>query len=152
MSLARRIFNLLEGKWIINREILNVGRLAGDCTFKREDSQDTLVYQEKGTFHLLSNNESYQASRKYLYKLTDNDIYVFFDDNRFFHQFYLNNKTDTNDLTELIITAVHNCSPDVYNIRYEFNLDTPNKFYIIYDVKGPNKDYVSKTFLKKTEN
>lgn len=159
MSLANKIFSILEGKWIISRVIENIGKLNGTALFEKSAlNTNELLYQEKGLFEFYENSKSFETTRKYIYRLVNNqDIHVYFDENydvstnnSFFHQLNIDKQLISPNKKVYNFSAVHNCLCDVYNVFYEFKIDTENpEFSIVYDVKGPNKNYTSKTSFKR---
>ena len=163
LSFAARLFNLLEGKWEISRNVINIGRLNGSAQFEKSNSNpNELNYTEVGIFEFYENANTFSASRKYIYRLVnDCDISVYFDDQanreqRLFHKFDLiyANKPASSDTDLVKISALHLCSEDIYKVNYEFkmNADRMDEFNITYDVKGPNKNYISQTLFKRNLN
>jgi hypothetical protein len=60
---------------------------------------------------------------------------------------YLIKQINENDTNYLLATAIHHCSPDTYDVKYEiFNND---EFKIVYKVNGPAKNYISNTYFKR---
>jgi hypothetical protein len=180
-SLAQKLFTLLEGKWDIFRVVANVGRLKGNAQFvKSTERANELLYNENGVFEFSENSNTFYASRKYIYRLIDDeDISVYFDEpsstsstpnksdndsnnnitsqneKRLFHKFGLTAiQPGLSENGPLKISAVHLCLNDIYKIHYEFKINesSMNEFNIVYDVKGPNKSYVSETFFKRSSN
>ena len=66
-----------------------------------------------------------QAERRYLWR---EDLTVWFEDGRFFHQVPAEGGE-----------TGHWCDPDQYDVTYHFN-DWPD-FQVVWRVKGPAKDY-----------
>lgn len=153
MSLARKIFGFLEGKWSMSRSILNVGKLTGLAVFERSlNNSNELFYKENGVFEFYDSLKCFEASREYIYRLkNEEDIFVFFKErDELFHKFDIGNMSYCAENVQYSFSAVHLCQCDVYNVTYEFKLDSENpEFCIVYDVKGPNKSYISKTNFKK---
>jgi hypothetical protein len=166
MSVYFKIFNLLEGKWRINRFINGVGKLDGFALFEKCKNNE-LFYNENGQFTFDDSLKSFEASQKYIYKYInqtkddkiEDDIHVYFHNladetnSRLFHKFgpcKMQNFVTFND--------IHYCGNDIYHVTYEFTKDSIDnilrendkfEFIITYDVKGPKKNYLSKTYFKK---
>lgn len=85
-----------------------------------------LICSEKGLV-TLEGHVPMRAERRYLWAP---DLRVYFDDGRYFHQ-----------VPPLGGPADHWCDPDQYDGEYDFS-DWPG-FRVIWDVKGPHKDYRS---------
>ena len=156
MSLSSRIYNLLTGSWKITRQIYGVGLLYGEALFEiNPNNAAELFYSEKGIFQF-NGGKSLTATRKYVYRHINDDIYVYFDeersfldDYRLFHRFNMNDLNVNEEQNTFKFKDVHLCGEDTYNVMYKFNLEKHDEFLIEYNVKGPNKDYLSETIFKK---
>lgn len=157
MSLSSRLFNLITGSWKISRQIHGIGLLNGDAIFSlNPNNSEELFYSEKGIFKF-NDAKSLAATRKYVYRHSGDDILVYFDDKlqstddyRYFHRLNINSTDlshEEHDAFEL--KDVHLCGEDTYNVMYKFNFEKQDEFLIEYNVKGPNKDYLSETIFKK---
>lgn len=167
MSIYLKIFNFLEGKWRINRFINGVGSLEGSALFERCKINE-LFYTENGQFTFNDSLKSFEATQKYVYKYIaktkddklEDDIHVYFpnganeSNSRLFHKF---GECKMSDL--VTFKAIHCCGNDRYHVTYEFiknalenglNENDKFEFIITYDVQGPNKNYSSKTYFKKS--
>jgi hypothetical protein len=188
---ALKIFQLLHGVWKVNRVITGAGRFEGTAKFEKNDqgqqqtaaAANELEYSEHGLFHFdTGNTPPLDASKKYIYRYLDGDIYVYFTEreeltgeHRFFHKLNINKpkqnllpKSNSSVPTQkstdgavaeamtlsgmqlqqesdvfTVFTATHLCLEDNYNVTYK--LINENEFHIVYDVKGPNKEYISNT-------
>lgn len=167
-TIAKSLFKALEGKWSIFRTIPNVGKLTGNALFVPSTSPggdgdgggNELMYSESGLFEFYDNSSSFTATRKFIYRLVDqdSDISVYFNDDgqevRLFHSFNLSQGTSGIVDSKLLLNDVHLCVKDTYKVKYEFKFENENKmneFVIEYDVKGPAKDYISHTVFKRLE-
>ena len=173
MSLASKIFNIIQGSWKITRRIQGTGYLNGYAIFDMNpNDQHELFYSENGIF-VFDDGNSLEASKKYIYRLIDDDIYVYFNDksssvsslssssseetnvitseitDSLFHKFGINHNFFATNQTNFQFKALHLCADDAYNVIYEFNLNKADEFTIAYDVKGPKKNYISHTHFQK---
>ncbi len=184
MSISSKIFSLIQGTWKISRKIPGTGYLNGYAIFEQNPyDPHELFYSENGIF-VFGNGKSLEASKKYIYRLKDEDIYVYFNDKSsssssassssseettvislstnspdlsdypLFHKLNIDSHAYLPDQRVFQFKALHLCINDRYNVMYEFNLDKPDEFLIVYDVNGPAKNYLSKTIFQKktTEN
>ena len=145
-----KVFDMMHGVWSITRTIAGYGFMNGTAKFERTINRlDELVYKENGLF-MFDNGNKAEAHKEYLYRLNKktNELEIYFADNnnRLFHTLKFNDHDSDGEY--LTANAVHECSNDIYKIKYEIFGD--NEFKIIYTVNGPSKDYVSETyFIKK---
>ena len=81
MSLASKIFNLIQGTWKITRKIPGTGFLNGHAIFDQNpNNPNELFYSENGIF-VFDDGKSLEASKKYIYRYKhDEDIYVYFNE------------------------------------------------------------------------
>ncbi|GBB84740.1 hypothetical protein RclHR1_11300009 [Rhizophagus clarus] len=151
-----RIFKHFQGTWEIRRSIPNYGKMEGLAFFEKNNTEtDALHYREEGVFTTLT-NEKINAYREYTYRYKDNDISVYFVDknseygrtrtDRLFHTLKFNDPISVG--ANIKATGEHFCGSDTYVATYEFCND--DEFMIIYQVKGPAKDYVTSTLFKRT--
>ena len=138
-------FKSLEGNWDFIRKIDNKftaplsGVVTGTASFSPIlRDPNILDYVENGALITISGHKN-AVTQEYFYRLTDaNDIEVYFGSGgeilEFFHVI--------NDG----VIADHICRDDCYRVKYEFGDD---KFSIVYDVIGPNKNYISNTKFKR---
>lgn len=136
---ARTIFGMLNGAWSYKRVISNYGTIDGEAVFTLTEP-DVLQYKEKGRLHL-TDGPVLEALQEYVYRLEDGDrLSVYFRDGRLFHHLSLGDDGRTGG-------GDHLCKMDFYQAAYRF--EGPNAFTLIYNVKGPKKDYVSETHFIK---
>lgn len=148
---AKHVFSLLEGSWSLIRTIAGHGIMKGKANLRKIENNQLSVkklrYREDGIFEL-NDGKKMDAQKEYLYILDNDIIGVYFVENkkqgRLFHMLDFKKNETTNFLSA---TAVHNCFPDIYNVRYEiYNKDD---FQITYLVNGPKKNYISETVFKR---
>lgn len=129
-----------EGTWTLSRRIEDrLGRQAGRFEGRAvlAPGGDGLVYEEAGTL-TLGAAAPMQATRRYLWRAEGGLIAVEFDDGRHFHAF------DPNaDRPE----AHHDCAPDVYDVRYDF--DNWPEWRAVWEVRGPRKDYRMESLYRR---
>ncbi len=122
-----------EGVWRIERVISDrasgsYGHFNGRARLWR--SLDGLAYHEEGMLDLGAAT-ALKAERKYFWQIqVPSRIEVYFEDGRFFHAFHPNEKQ---------WQAEHICSPDHYQVAYEFKANT--HWQSVWDVSGPKKSY-----------
>ena len=109
-----------------------------------------LLYKEDGVFEF-DNGTKLDTHKEYLYVFENEQLGVYFFENkkrdRLFHLLDFK-QVDEPSRKYLLATAIHHCSPDLYDVKYEiYNND---EFKIVYKVNGPAKDYVSQTCFKRT--
>jgi hypothetical protein len=132
------------GDWIIARTIEDVrggrsGRLDGQARFV-PDAGGGLVYAEEGLL-TLGGGPPARAGRRYLWRDGGaGAIEVRFEDGRFFHRFYADEERPS---------AVHDCPPDQYRVRYDF-ARWP-RWTAEWRVRGPRKDYAMATLYRPAD-
>ena len=157
MSLAHQIFNMIPGTWRLYRTIPGTGTLNGYAIFEvNPNNPNEIFYSENGIFYF-NNGKSLEASKKYIYCLQNNDIYVYDVNFALFHKFGISDldsvdgdeRSDTPASPHVSFNSFNVWKEDKFNICYEFDLDNNQEFNIIHDVKSPRVDYVSKTRFKR---
>jgi hypothetical protein len=152
VSIAQKIFKMFQGSWSLHRIIQGNGSMKGVAKFENLNesgaSQD-LLYKEDGVFEF-DNGTKLDTHKEYIYSLENEQLAVYFIENkkrdRLFHVLDLK-QINENDTNYLLATAIHHCSPDIYDVKYEiFNND---EFKIVYKVNGPAKNYISNTYFKR---
>jgi hypothetical protein len=140
-----RLFRALAGRWQLLRKVDPGGRLSGHATFT-EEGEDTYHYREEGELTLDRHDDGLEATRDYIFHLEHATIAVYFGDGpdkgKLFHHL------DFHGLTRA--EADHQCGQDHYHSLYEF--DFPEEFRITHTVKGPRKDYVSRSVYRREES
>lgn len=131
------------GAWTMTREIEDrragqTGSLVGHARFA--PAACGLVYAEEGRLRLGA-GPAVAASRRHLWREAGPTIEVLFEDGRFFHRF---------DPAELSPSALHDCPPDAYGIRYDFTRWP--LWRTEWRVTGPSKDYAMVTAYSPAPN
>ena len=130
------LFNSLKGEWILHRQITPGGVMSGKAVFLPQD-EHSYLYEEEGQLQL-DNGVMTDFLRRYIYRLIDDDIHVYYADGlqngQLFHKLDFQNET--------FATAEHSCPPDFYVSEYLF---ADGCFKVTHRVRGPKKDYVSLT-------
>ena len=129
----------LEGRWSLTRRIQHgdgrVDRMTGWADFHR--SGEHLRQDEKGTLEV--NQQRLEAEQSYIWTALEDRLEVLFNDHRPFH-----------DVPIGVVKpeAEHFCTPDMYNVRYDFS-GWPT-WTSIWSVQGPRKNYVMTSTYAKT--
>ena len=124
-----------EGRWRIARDVDDrragqVGRFDGWATFTDHSERGgVLLYEETGTLHFGS-AAPMAANRRYIWKISDLDVEVLFEDARPFHRFTLGAQARGTD---------HPCGEDLYRVTYDFSRWP--LWQARWEVAGPRKDY-----------
>ncbi|CAF4894358.1 unnamed protein product [Rotaria sp. Silwood1] len=161
-SIADAIFRSLnESKWTFERILKGKpcdGIVHGQAQFNISQSNE-LIYKEQGKL-ILSSEKQFDITQKYIYVYNKNEdvINVYFVDNNtnkrslIFHTIYFQSKNFLSN--EWIANGQHLCNQDYYFVSYLFVFNQINlsRFEIIYTVKGPTKDYISKTIFQPLKN
>ena len=125
------------GRWTILREIQDElhhrkGRLEGRVTITPDDNDPTcLHYGERGLLQM-EGAQALQAERRYIWRQgkSGNSVDVHFEDNSPFHSF---------DLDRTMPYDTHICSPDNYQVSYDFR--SWPVWRSEWRVQGPKKNY-----------
>src|ERR1700722_1332297 len=141
MGVASRIFCSLEGHWKFSRAISNHDSIEGVACFRKTSHRpDILFYREKETFSFLKDIQI-GLSQEYEYRYAGDKIAVYFcrEHDRLLHSL---------EFMELDkASAEHLCGSDTYLATYQFHF--PDRFELLYSIKGPHKDFQVKTvFLR----
>lgn len=144
------IFNNLEGKWALNREITDSKKNAvylaqGMAIFKKNLKPEILYYVENGHVQIKESSNPLKFSRKYIYKLNQDSIDIYLDDGPTKGKLF--QRIEINNLNENFIGSEHLCRLDKHNGTYHF-IDEFN-FRIKYTVVGPNTNLFIKTIFSK---
>lgn len=130
---ARRLADF-EGCWHMTRRIVQAegpeARLDGVATWRAVP--DGLICDEVGRLQIGA-QPAVEARRSYLWR---EDLSVWFEDGRFFHQVPLRGGE-----------TGHWCAPDQYDGYYTF--DSWPVWQVVWTVKGPRKDYVMRTDYRR---
>lgn len=128
--------SFLKGTWSFTRHMDGHGRMSGTAQFI-ESEPETLAYTESG-IHELPGGQMLNFFQNYIYQREREQLVAYFTDGRPFHEvrFYREDGV-------LKAGAIHLCGADRYNGTYIF--DGTDHFSLIWDVKGPKKDYIIQT-------
>ncbi|KAM9995431.1 hypothetical protein ACTFIY_001629 [Dictyostelium cf. discoideum] len=158
-----KVFQSFAGKWSFNRNIVhksvidvsqqftfstvdnknnndNISIVSGTASFKQLDDEFSYQYQEEGILKQ-PDNTTFNISQRYIYRLKDDIISVYFDENpeRLFQTLDFNNSS--------LAKGHHLCGKDTYDAIYQ--LISPKEFNLVYSVLGPKKNYkITTTFFK----
>ncbi|KAF2236314.1 hypothetical protein EV356DRAFT_531242 [Viridothelium virens] len=160
MSVARKVFDSLEGAWTIRRKLTSAmpgyptGFLQGTANFFQRPPTATAfdaeyLYVEQGELHP-DGGPKMQASRMYVYRYhAHNDqISTWFvkDDGMtvdyLFNELQHDPSRDEDDPGAFILKGDHLCVDDMYHASYKFQSPKDDMiFNVTYKVQGPKKDY-----------
>lgn len=150
-SKASEVFNLLKGNWNFTRTIPGAGVAKGRANFiaSNMDNDSSLIYREEGKFEY--GGSTVPVYREYMYQLAGVDLSVYFFNNGkqgdLFHTLKFDEDKESSEIWQA--TAFHPCGQDTYDTKYIFYTND-KEFEIQHVVKGPNKDYVSKTTFERS--
>ena len=155
--IAGAVFRALtESTWTFERTLTGKpsdGNVHGQAQF-HHSTQGELLYQEKGKLILPSQNPL-DITQKYLYvyNSTEDLLTVYFVNEQnqrtsLFHTIHFQPKETSSH--GWIAHGEHLCGQDHYSSSYLFAFNGMNlsRFEITYTVKGPAKDYISKTIFQ----
>lgn len=167
------LFDSLDGEWAMEREITNfrddglAGTVTGSAKFERRDptSAGTVaeyLYIEDGKF-TTTTGMILQASRRWIWRYHDSTaaeapISVHFvkadgeTEDYVYNMLTFPPKDEdgfANGQLVLKARAEHPCGQDFYVSTYEFNMAI-GKFEVQHEVKGPSKNYISRTRYNQT--
>lgn len=125
--------NFFIGSWRFKREISNPEvAMIGHAVFDQDGHMS-----ESANYHLCDfKQECYQS---YFYEFDQNSFYILKSNKQILHVF------DMHDFPNFHHT--HGCGKDYYSCDFKITSDA--SFEIFYIVKGPKKDYTSKTLYFK---
>ncbi|KAL8894732.1 MAG: hypothetical protein Q9207_008427, partial [Kuettlingeria erythrocarpa] len=175
-SLYERVFDALAGDWIIKREIKSAlptypsGIFSGKAQLKErppsmEKVDKEYLYAENGTFNA-DQGLTFQASKQYVYtyqRISDTisayfvkpedgeSIDYLFHKLRFEESSGLSNSQNRRDGHVIKASSYHLCVKDHYTPRYSFHFTKGalHDWKLEYQVKGPQKDYVTEAFYTR---
>lgn len=174
LFVAAAIFRALHGKWQLSRTYTSrlpeypSGPSTGTAEFiprksSPQSESNTIhrieyLYSEK-TLLTTSKGLQLQGTQQYIYQYDEplDKLVVYFSkrDEVFtldylFHQ--INLSPPKNNFSPWRATSNHFCTPDTYDVSYEFHFQGSNllTFKISYEVKGPRKDYSMETVYTRS--
>ncbi|KAN0024134.1 hypothetical protein ACTFIV_008532 [Dictyostelium citrinum] len=164
-----KVFQSFAGKWSFNRNIVhksvidvsqqftfstvdknndnninnNISIVTGTASFEQLDNEFSYRYQEEGILKQ-PDNTTFNISQRYIYRLKDDMISVYFDERpeRLFHTLNFDNSS--------LAKGHHLCGNDTYDAVYQ--LISPKEFKLTYSVLGPKKNYKITTTFSKIDN
>ncbi|WP_245259057.1 DUF6314 family protein [Salinarimonas rosea] len=136
------VLAVLEGAWEIDRLVEGLATLRGAARFTPM-RDGALAYHESGTL-ALADGRCLRAARRYVFRAVGGGFDVLFDEapQRRFHRILPVPEGDA-----LVGTAAHLCGADTYESTYRFEPDGTMR--IVHRVRGPAKDYVSRTLYRR---
>jgi len=149
---ALNIFQLLKGKWSLNRQFDNKtssdfsGYASGETLLESND-ETTLSYNEIVNAAFNNGVES-TGTTSYKFKIEQNQLHQYLvTQSEEAYMFELNFFAHNSDKKQAKASYV--CKQDRYDVVYTFLNDT--QFNVIYTVTGPQKDYTTITSFKRIE-
>lgn len=155
------IFASLIGKWSIERQIIDklanlTAHVNGYATIT-ETKPNELLYSEEVQVKWQNATEEHLASKKYRYILDgpNNDIITQYnsifskDSDELEYEKMYDLKFYRDDGNEKKFHAIGEflCSKDLYKAEYDF--ESPRRFRLNYEAKGPAKNFVTISIFKK---
>lgn len=135
---AATVFAMLPGYWRLCRWIPGHGSFSGHASVSAGPA-GRLTYSESGTLQLL-NGKLLQASREYIYALTEGGITVSRPGSAAGELDTLLHELDFCRISDgYVAEHVHECGEDRYEVT--FTAQPPDWLRIEYRVRGPQKDY-----------
>jgi len=141
--LYRDLLQQLNGTWAFERYSPGQATMAGTAVIAAIDP-DLSSYEERGTL-TTAEGRSFQFTRKYRYRATEESFDILFDENP--PRLYQSVKLVHED-GGWIGSGFHLCSPDEYRSDYSF--DPPDSFTTTHHVTGPRKSYRIETRYSRT--
>ncbi len=145
-TVAKKIFQNLQGRWQLSRDISgsHIAHVTGTAVFEKTLNPYELKYSEEVTI-VLAEGKKLNGHQRYIYRLeNDNQLNVYFNESeRLFHSvecISLKNGVEHK--------ASHYCQPDTYITSYVWGVSS---FQIEHRVSGPKKDYISRTTYNKIQ-
>jgi hypothetical protein len=140
----------LLGSWSVDRTLLDRatgarGTFTGVVRFAAADDDGGLSFHEEGTVRLTAGDGgpfTGPASRTYVFNRTESPdaMDVTFPDGRPFHRMSFRPEASKDQ---------HWCDPDTYRVRYTLN--GPDGFSYAWDVRGPQKDQLLESVLRRLD-
>lgn len=129
-------FQRLEGEWKVTRDIEKFGKAIGTAKFTLV-APDRLNYREDLKV-IAKEVPSYEAYREYIYTYdqSSNKMNIFFNDMKLFIPLKYSKKN--------LFIGEHLCAKDNYKMSLAF--EEEDKFTIIYDINGPEKNFNIKSY------
>jgi hypothetical protein len=141
------LFESLTGHWILNRTIAGFGKMDGGAIFTPLNPW-TLQCREQGEM-CLDSGSSFSAYRESLYSLEEDHIAIRSQSPQATETllFRLRPERTGRGIWPAYANGIHYCGRDTYAAEYRF--ESPDRFMVKIDVRGPQKDFVIETLLTK---
>lgn len=134
--MEKQIFDSMIGIWSLTRNLGRLGQFKGVARFVLVED-NSILYREDITLNIERGNYKVAGCKEYKYVYEGGGITKFFVEeaisDRIFYRLSF-----SGDFCGA--QGCHVCGQDIYKAQYEFNSD--DYFKIIYEVKGPYKDYI----------
>jgi hypothetical protein len=147
-----QIFKILKGQWNFKRTISKFGNVRGVAVFE-EIAPGALHYREDGLLLMEGNHKPQKIYKEYyyFYLKKEKKIIVRFskveEQESFFHVLTFEKRNIDRNYPVLFAMGEHKCVDDFYEVSYLFFND--DKFKIIFNLRGPKKDYVLETNFQR---
>jgi hypothetical protein len=134
---------MLRGHWAIQRHIEPGGAFKGVAVFSQR-AADSLLYHESGTL-TLDNGIAVTGENSYVYALRNGVIEVSFATglSRGMHFIDIALPDQSSGAMPFECIDRHHCRLDTYDAT--FSMQSATRFTMTYVVRGPAKDYVSRS-------
>jgi hypothetical protein len=144
---GRRMLAMLRGRWSIRRCIEPGGNFNGVAVFTRR-SADSLLYHESGAL-ILDDGTALTGENRYVYALRNGVIEVSFAEglSQGMHFIDIALPDEAPGGVPIVSTDRHHCRLDTYDAT--FSMETANRFTMTYLVRGPTKNYVSRSEYRR---
>ena len=141
--LYRDLLQQLNGTWAFERNSPGQATMTGVAIIA-EIEPDLSSYEENGTL-TTAEGRTFQFSRKYRYRATEEALDILFDETppRLYQSVSLVTRNGG-----WAGSGFHLCSPDEYRSDYSF--DPPDRFATTHHVTGPRKSYIIETRYSRT--
>lgn len=169
LFVAHAAFRAMHGEWKINRTLRSAlstmpsGTFTGTAQFhpRVPTSNDCIgeyLYIEEGEFATTAGFKM-NASRRYAFRYSEqtDKITSWFvkEDGLTIDYLFLDLNLQPKELAPVanswIATSRHHCAPDMYDATYDWRFEKAalGTFKVVYEVKGPQKNYISTTWYKR---
>lgn len=115
---------------------------AGRAQFMALPEHLSMLYEERGTLKMESNNSPLSFSRSFRYLFIDDTLEVYFadgpDNGSLYQQYFYQQKNH-----KLLPSQIHICGKDAY--QGEYSLTGPSSFILITTIDGTSKDFLITT-------
>ena len=151
-----KIFNNLEGKWILERIIHNMNTsewnyVKGKACFFSEtnvtNKGNVLRYNEEGFLYLTRSKKTLSFNKKYRYRCLNDTIEIFFDDGLTKGQLFQKMIPDHMQERYSLTGSEYICKLDRYNASYYFK--NAQEFETYYTIVGKQKNYKINSSYRK---